>query len=174
MSQNFLLDYGQKLLKNNPLILQTRKIFSINPPILNKISMTDNINSPIIQQIIKENNLPINKNMHCKISIKHFPLNTSMSWHQDDASIFKHSNKHCELYNVEKFNLFSNKEQPIYTLVLYMSDYGEDFYGGEFCFVELEVKPIRGMGIFFDSREIHCVKKILNGSRQSCLIKFYN
>lgn len=136
--------------------------------------MTDDINSPIIQQIITKNNLPIFKSMHCKIFFKHFSLQTEMNWHQDDASIFKHSNKHCKLNNVPKYNLFYTKKPPVYTLVLYMSDYGEDFYGGEFCFIDLEIKPIKGMGIFFDSREIHCVKKILKGSRQSCLIKFYN
>jgi predicted 2-oxoglutarate/Fe(II)-dependent dioxygenase YbiX len=174
MSQKFILDYGQKLIKNNPYIPKNRKIFYISPELLNKISMTDTINSQIIQQIIKENNLPINDNMSCKIFFKYFSLNTEMLWHQDDASIFKHTNKHCEKYNLSKYNLFSNKVQPIYTMVLFMSDYGEDFYGGEFCFVDLEIKPIKGMSVFFDSREIHCVKKILKGSRQSCLIKFYN
>lgn len=173
MSQKFLLEYGKNLLENNTHIKKTRKIFNINQDIIQKISLTDTINSPVISKIIKENDLPISETMTCKIFFKYFPLQTEMKWHQDDASIFKNSNKHCELYNKQKYCLFNNKECPVYTLVLYMSDYGEDFYGGEFCFVDIEIKPIKGMCLFFDSREIHCVKKILNGNRQSCIIKFF-
>ena len=173
MSSQYLYNYGVNLLKNNPNIKNNRKIFNFNTTQIQTLPMIANINTPFIHQLITDNNLPITKNMTCQISYKHFSINMEMGWHQDDASVYKHSNKHCAKYNVQKYNIFTNSKQPIYTMVLYMNNYGEDFYGGEFCFVDVEIKPIKGLGIFFDSKEIHRVKKILKGTRQSCLIKFY-
>ena len=63
---------------------------------------------------------------------------------------------------------------PLYTCVLYFSDFGKDFTGGEFRFVDgTSIKPQCGLGIAFDSREVHMVTPVKSGNRKSMVVKLY-
>lgn len=106
----------------------------------------------------------------------------NMGWHVDDCSIYKHKqteeNKHNERYNNiainEKFSLFHKEILPKYTMIIYLTEYGKDFTGGEFCFVDQIVKPKKYDVILFDSREVHKVTELKSGTRKNILVKFYN
>ena len=75
------------------------------------------------------------------------------------------SDRHTLLYYIKK---------PIYTLIVYDSDYGVDFTGGTLEFIDgLIIKPKKGLYVFFNSNEVHRVNRILSGSRINYLVKFY-
>lgn len=103
-----------------------------------------------------------------KVNKKGFKMNK----HIDDVSIYKNSKGHQIKYDKPKYTLYS-KKAPIYTMILYMSDSEIDFKGGEFCFIDEEIKPRKGLGIFFESKEVHEVKEIKEGIRKCKVIKFY-
>lgn len=96
-----------------------------------------------------------------------------MGWHLDDYLTHKNSKKHQEKYNSPKYNLYTRHPPPKYTAILYYSTQNEDFEGGEFCFLDEEVKPEKYQGIFFNSKEPHQVKEIKSGIRKCKLFKFY-
>lgn len=97
-----------------------------------------------------------------------------MGWHVDDCSTHKNSKKHQEKYNFPKYTLYSINPPPVYTAVLYYSTFNQDFRGGEFCFIDEEIKPQKYQGIFFNSQEVHQVKLITQGTRKCVLLKFYD
>ena len=81
---------------------------------------------------------------------------------------------HSQFGNFPKYTLYAPLKTPIYTIVLYYSTQNEDFKGGEFCFIDKEIKPKKYQGIFFNSKEPHQVKVITQGVRKSKLLKFYD
>ena len=74
----------------------------------------------------------------------------------------------------EKKSIHYPLRKPIYSLIIYGSEYKKDFTGGIIEFSDgLKIKPEKNKCILFDSREAHCVHKIKSGIRQCILIKFY-
>ena len=170
MSQEFIYNHGCNIVDQ---LKEKRQFFNFNEELFEKFELTSNINHPFIQDCIRQQKLPIDSTMHIEVAMKVGHVGWAMGWHKDDTSVFKNSKQHSKKYDVGKYSFYS-KKHPLYTLVLYMNTYGEDFFGGEFCFVDLEFKPMKGIAIFFDSREVHQVKKVVSGIRQSCVVKFYN
>jgi len=169
MSQKAIYDYGCEMVGQ---INSKRKFFNYDEQLFKTLDLLSDIRHPFIQHCIREQKLPIDNSMRIEVIAKVGQNGWKMGWHQDDVSFYKNSRKHCEKYGVDKFTI-CGKNPPVYTMVLYMNTYGEDFFGGEFCFVDLEFKPMKGIAVFFDSREVHCVKKIVSGTRESCVVKFY-
>ena len=68
----------------------------------------------------------------------------------------------------------SRHQPPIYNLVVYESNYGNDFDGGTLEFVDgTIIEPKRGMYVLFDSREVNRVNEITGGVMDIILITFY-
>lgn len=112
-----------------------------------------------------------------KIFNKEVGSNFFMKWHCDDCSLFKHRKGHQPLKNnlklTDQYSLYG-VNLPKYSMVIYLSSFGIDFTGGEFNFVDKEIKPMKYDVLFFDSRDIHKVNQVKTGNRKSILIKFYN
>jgi hypothetical protein len=68
-----------------------------------------------------------------------------------------------------------SRHQPsIYSLVVYESNYGNDFDGGTLEFVDgTIIEPKRGMYVLFDSREVNRVNEVTDGVMDIILITFY-
>lgn len=151
-----VLEYGIKIIEENPSIRDSRKIFNFDT------------NNPI-ETIIKDLGLEY----EYTVVERESGIGFEMGWHQDDVAFHRNSKAHCEKYGKDPIKPYCKGKQPIYTLILYYSTQGEDFEGGEFCFVDMKINPKKGKGIFFDSREIHKVQKIRVGERKAKIIKFY-
>lgn len=68
----------------------------------------------------------------------------------------------------------SRHQPPIYSLVIYESNYGNDFDGGTLEFVDgTIIEPKRGMYVLFDSREVNRVNEVTDGVMDIILITFY-
>lgn len=174
MAQQFIYQHGVKLLEENPDIKKQRVFFNFDIDALGSLDLTnENITNPFISQLIMRNNLPIDHTYKIKTFFKLCSDGKGMGWHQDDVAVYKNSKKYLTDENQSRFQLFSN-ETPKYSMVFYLNTYGIDFVGGEFCFVDLKIKPNQGMGIFFDSREVHKITEVTEGLRKSCVIKFYS
>jgi len=152
-----VFEYGKKLLDENPNIVKNRILFTFDLE-----SNLDNIFS--IYGL---------ENYEKKIIDRNSESGFEMGWHQDDIAFHRNSKKHCEKYDKNEIKPHCKSEPPKFTMILYYSTYGEDFDGGEFCFIDFKIKPKKGMGILFDSREIHKVNRVKNGKRISKIVKFY-
>jgi len=152
-----VLEYGKKILEDNPEIAQRRIFFQFN--LENKIEDLFMIYGLDKYEI--------------KIVERKSESGFEMGWHQDDISFHRNSKKHCEKYNKNELKPYCISNPPKYTMLLYYSTIGEDFEGGEFCFVDRKIRPTKGMGILFDSREIHKVNRIKKGEKKVKIIKFY-
>lgn len=105
----------------------------------------------------------------------------SMKWHIDNAKIIRHKKNFVDNKNIvnqitlsSKYALHYHLRKPTFTLIVYESDYDKHFTGGTLEFIDNTiVYPQKGLYVFFDSREIHKVNKILSGTRINYLIKFY-
>ncbi len=61
-----------------------------------------------------------------------------LNWHIDDCAIHKHKTTEGKTNNIalnDKYSLYHLKELPKYTMIIYLSSIDEDFFGGEFEFV---------------------------------------
>ena len=104
-----------------------------------------------------------------------------MKWHFDNAKIIKHKPELINNYIDENNIKISNKhilhyyiKKPIYTLIIYESDYDVDFTGGTLEFIDgTIIKPKKGLYVLFDSNELHKVNIMTSGKRINYLIKFY-
>ncbi len=101
-----------------------------------------------------------------------------MNWHLDNALVIK--NKKTDEKNPDKVYISDRHtlhyyiKKPIFSLLVYESDYKKDFNGGTLEFIDGEIiKPKKGMYVLFNSNELHKVNKILSGERTNYLIKFY-
>lgn len=100
-----------------------------------------------------------------------------MKWHLDDAKVIDHnknkSKVHDQIYITETKALYY-KKKPIFSLIVYESDYNIDFTGGTLEFIDgTTIYPKKGMYVLFDSNELHKVNIIKSGIRSAYLIKFY-
>lgn len=101
-----------------------------------------------------------------------------MNWHLDNALVIKNKkneNKSSDkIYISDRHTLHYYIKKPIYTLIVYESDYEKDFLGGTLEFIDgLTIKPQKGLFVLFNSNELHKVNKIISGERTNYLIKFY-
>jgi len=66
----------------------------------------------------------------------------------------------------------------VYTALLYLSEFGEDFQGGEFVFIDKgknqTIIPHPGLLSFFTSgsENVHCVQKVTQGIRYAWTVAF--
>lgn len=103
-----------------------------------------------------------------------------MNWHLDGANLKKHKidiiDKYVNENNIkisEKYILHYYIKKPIYTLIVYESNYNIDFTGGTLEFLDNIIIPYKGLYVFFDSNELHKVN-IMKGTRINYLVKFYS
>jgi hypothetical protein len=103
-----------------------------------------------------------------------------MNWHYDDAQFIEHkkgvdcAKYHNQEFISDKFSIYYKHTRPIYSLIVYHSDHGVDFKGGVFEFSDgTKVYPKKNRFVLFDSRDLHRVSRVLSGTRDSTLIKFY-
>lgn len=174
MAQNALYKEGLRRVKEYKLN-EVRFDYKLN---LTESKICDNniIIKEAIEKIPKEVNIEKYKTkIYTRKSIDGFYMN----WHFDDCAVFKHSQmkknmvyKNSIVLN-EKYTLFFS-DLPVYTMIIYMNTYGKDFTGGEFNFIDKQIKPEKYQVLFFDSRELHKVNKVTSGERETILIKFYN
>ena len=163
--------YGKELINKDPAILSSIKIgFYENKDSQNYVS--DLIN-------LQELQLPILlENYSIKIVEKEHGPGFFMKWHMDDGQVIKHNKntlpRPSQLIVNEKKAIHFQETPPKYSLIYYLSSYGEDFEGGlfEFCDGRI-IKPEKNKYIFFDSRYIHRVHPVKSGIRKNILIKFY-
>lgn len=111
--------------------------------------------------------------------------NFQMKWHRDDCFVHKHKKLHYSDITEEfaknniildkecKYTLTHSNTLPIYTGLIYLSDYEKDYTGGEIEFVDMKLKPIKYDVIVFDSREIHRVNIQKSGIRKNLIVKYY-
>ena len=183
MSQEAIYNEGLLRLKNlqlNKLRCEYKLDESINN---NEFDIDIDINNEVhINKIIDNAIKSINKTYKLdEYEKKYFvKINESgfyMNWHCDDCAIIKHKKDFSPSSNNyklnDKYSLYINNNLPIYTMIIYLSDYNTDFTGGEFCFIDKTIFPTKNKVIVFDSREIHKVNKINSGIRKNILVKFY-
>ena len=99
----------------------------------------------------------------------------SMKWHCDDTAVIKtkYQNETGGMMINPRYKLYHKQTLPTYTAILYATDYGIDFTGGEFEFVDQQILPQRQHVLIFDSREVHRVLPVKSGIRNSVVRKFY-
>ena len=82
-------------------------------------------------------------------SKKHESVGYFMKWHLDDAQLLKHNKKFKDKFNKQteiksKHVIYYPFKKPVYSAIVYFSNHGEDFTGGEFMFADgVKVKPKR-------------------------------
>ena len=159
-----LKSYGLRLIENNPSILESRKVGFLDKQFynINSIIDLDLVDLDVYRfQVVKK----VHSNDY------------SMKWHLDDAQIISHK-KDAEVKDQEfiskKKSIHYNNDPPEYSMIIYDSEYDVDFKGGilEFC-DGFKVYPKKNMYVFFDSRLVHMVHKMIEGVRVNFLIKFY-
>jgi hypothetical protein len=99
----------------------------------------------------------------------------SMKWHCDDAAVIKTKNQGDTggIMLTPRYKLYHTQPLPAFTAILYASEYGTDFTGGEFEFVDQQILPRRHHVLVFDSREVHRVLPVTSGLRKSVVLKWY-
>ena len=104
-----------------------------------------------------------------------------MKWHYDNKKLIKH--KISDLQKIHSiqivhmddkyiYGLYTNKP-IIYTIIIYLDTYREDFTGGEFHFYNRTIYPRRGMLLFFTADELHKVSLLKSGRRRAVVVKIY-
>lgn len=102
-----------------------------------------------------------------------------MKWHMDDYVVVKRKNED----RIDTDHIILNEDVklvprdirvPEYSAILYLSESGVDFIGGEFEFVNQIIVPTKYLLVFFHSREVHRVRPVKNGTRKIILFKFYS
>ncbi len=105
-----------------------------------------------------------------------------LGWHIDDCQLV--SKKTPPSFNPERFiHLYEDQwlyisnpraRIPRWTMILYLSTEGRDFEGGRFRLADgREYRPVAGLGLLIDSREVHMVSPVKSGTRKSIIIKIY-
>lgn len=84
---------------------------------------------------------------------------------------------HADMYDLDGNRLDDEESKALeYSAILYLSDYGKDFLGGQLLFTSLgiEVKPSSGTLVFFkgDIEHVHEVRSVLGGKR-SAIVMFF-
>lgn len=109
---------------------------------------------------------------------------TGLGWHIDDCQLV--SKNTPPTYSLERFiHLFDDRwlyisgtrsRIPRWTMILYLSTEGPhgDFQGGRLRLADgTEYRPVAGLGLLIDSREVHMVSPVRQGLRKSIIVKIY-
>jgi len=163
-----LQEYGKSILTDE--IRNIRKV--------GFIENYEKIDNKILVKIVNEIGLFDLNEVTYYLKQKQHVKGDEMKWHADDGIVSRvpENNDYEGTYiSHNKMLVYpGNEDRPLYTLIVYGSDYGQDFNGGELVFSDdMRIKPRRGMYVFFDSREIHKLETVKSGRRNSTLIKFY-
>lgn len=166
---SILESYGKSKLETELDILEARHIVMLND--ITEENCLDKINQLNLIDFEKY------EIVSCR---KEHTIGYFMKWHLDDAQFLKHNLNFKDQHNKQeiihgKHCVYYPSRKPVYTAIVYFSNHGDDFNGGEFVFADgTKIKPSYGMCIIFDSREVHCVSRILKGNRICILHKFYD
>lgn len=171
--------YGLILLNKYNLV-DKRKQIKFNNININDFKINNENNKNIIEKwIIKLLEPYISNIKKINFFIRELTYNKELKFHIDDCQLIT-KNK-SPLYNLDSYIYINNNKYlyhqnilPNYTCILYFTDFDKDFKGGELVFSDnITIKPYKGIGILFDSREAHMVKPITKGTRISLVIKIY-
>lgn len=159
-------EYGKKIL--------TKEIK--NERIVGYLKNYNTFNMDTLNEIVNEINKFNLNDVTYYLKNKVHNVDDQMKWHVDDAIVMNvpSNNNYDDVKISENKQLVYHSQKPIYTLIIYESNYKDDFTGGELEFVDgYKFKPKKGAYIFFNSCEVHKLNKINSGMRKSILIKFY-
>lgn len=85
---------------------------------------------------------------------------------------------HSDVYNTDgtKYDVDGRDTELKYSALLYLSEYGKDFTGGQLCFPNqnVTIRPKRGLLVFFpgDLEHLHEVKPVTSGERYAIVMFF--
>lgn len=157
MAQNFIIEYGRKLEEEYSLSSYRKLFYNMNFDDCLKLFTYKDVK--IIERICEPGYY--------------------MNWHIDRTNVIKRNKNHFIypeikgkrlFYENDKFLLYHKEELPFYTGIYYEGD----FEGGELCFLDSKIKIFDKMFILFDSREVHSVLVMKNGTRKIKLCLFYD
>ena len=110
----------------------------------------------------------------------------NLGWHQDNRILQKQNvyNRH-KIHDLEIikeddkyiYGIWCQKTPPEKTVLIYLSTYGEDFFGAELQLLTsidgeyATIYPKKGDVISFDGRELHRVQQLHKGDRKCIVIK---
>ena len=184
LKMNCLQKYSLELLKNNPSILEKRKIINIED-LFENISDYDEIVKKTSHLHKLKSDFKFLRFYSTEFCSKKYTYTENekkkhyIKWNIDSTHLknIKKENIYGDINQLqisdEKIIYYPNKKS-IYTLIIYGSEYGVDFQGGKFEFSNgVKIKPQKNMCILFDSIEAHCVHKLKSGTCQFILIKFF-
>ena len=167
-----IVKYGQSLLETYPSILKHRRIY--------QIKNYHGFSEKLLKEILNELNVFDFDDYQYLLKVRNHREGYSMKWHVDDACIANTCNntfQEGDIHYITQKKVLYYKDsyvKPKYTIMLYESDYDDDFTGGELEFADgTIVHPSVGKCVLFDAREVHRLKPILSGVRKSILMKFY-
>jgi hypothetical protein len=190
-----LYEYGVKILDKK--IIEKRYITQYNnESFINTITKLDDENTKTIFEKELHNiidNLDISteykeelKNLQTEIIVRNKTKddNYYFNWHFDDKKLIvqrKHNKDvlhNLEIIYEDDKNIYglynkNNNKKLVYTLIFYTNTHNIDFIGGEFCFIDKIVKPLKGMILLFHCDELHKVNLLNNGKRKTVVVKFY-
>jgi hypothetical protein len=142
-----LKSYGQQLIVNNPEIQLKRYEGNIGDYHGFKVTLLECLIDEYKKFLFSDFDYCLNNH-----SIK---CGENLSWHTD-------------------INLSNNYVvEPKYSLIIFESEYNEDFTGGNFEFVNETIIPQYGKFIVFDSREVYKINDVFSGMNNYILIRFY-
>jgi hypothetical protein len=168
-----IYDIGKNKIANNEYMC--RYIYNLK----NEYNLSDELKSDeliyySIEYLRTKHNLDLSNYKFKKIEREN-KVGFYMKWHIDDCSIYKHKSTDDKINNIklnEKYSLHHTCLLPKYTMLIYLTG-GDNFDGGEFCFIDKTIKPEKYDVFLFDSREVHRVNLLKSGVRKNILIKFY-
>jgi hypothetical protein len=140
----------------------------------NLTTILQSISAPLDYNIISK--------LKCSVVIRN-AINThyKIDWHMDDHIPHRHPlEMEPQLHDLQiigrddkyVYSLWNSGIVPEYTIIIYFTSYGIHFHGGEFEFLNgTVIQPKCGDVVFFDSREIHRVRRLLSGIRQCIVVK---
>lgn len=172
--QNLILSIGRERINDNKII-NNRYCFNLENILETKELSEINLIEFAINEINKKLKINLNE-LKREIIQRDNKEGFYLNWHIDDCAIYKHNNTENKKNNIpinDKYSLYHENELPKYTMIIYLTSIDEDFKGGEFEFVNKLIKPKKYDVIFFDSREVHRVRRFRGGTRRNILVKFY-
>lgn len=165
MAQTALYQYGMSHVQDYKSI---RTILSI------ELNETESITGQFISFL--QQHVPLHPDQYrYEIVERSSEKGFAMKWHIDDKIVVKRPyNPDTDISISNTYQLCNRStDTPVYSSILYLSTYGEDFTGGAFEFVDQVVYPKKHTILFFDSREVHRVQPLTSGIRKTILCKWY-
>jgi len=150
-------EYGRALLEEHDVV--SKRVFDIAPSYL--VFTTDTLRN-IIRQIshfcIDDVTYYVERRVH--------GAGDFIDWSLDEAIL---ANLECDDQKSE-----SPRDAPVFTMIMFESNYGTDFEGGTIEFIDgTVVEPIAGKYVLFDSREVYRMNTITVGEQKSLFVRFY-